>query len=155
MPSALTNENFCIKGYPAHKCLLPGEYHNVNSKSKGIRGLTQKEVLILVEALKAGTMYMAKMKISAATTKVKKTGDTHKMPSTSQQQELQADTAEHLLSKPPPTHPFVVVPWPLPAATIEFPTSKSNTEPPKIIPETEFEDAAHRKKRKVAASRLP
>lgn len=61
MPSALANENLCIKGYPAHKCLLPGEYHNINSKSKGIGGLTQKEVLILVEALKAGTMYVAKV----------------------------------------------------------------------------------------------
>jgi hypothetical protein len=61
MPSALANENLCIKGYPAPKCLLPGEYHNINSKSKGIGGLTQKEVLILVEALKAGTMYVAKV----------------------------------------------------------------------------------------------
>ncbi|KAG1725304.1 hypothetical protein EDB19DRAFT_1947348 [Suillus lakei] len=194
--NALTNENLCIKGYLAHRCLLPGEYHNVNSKSKDIRGLTQKEVLILVEALKAGTMHVQSptlitsefpiitgevppsdyfhsgarqmftnhhtdyngpswMKISAATTKIKKTGDTRKMSSTSQQQELQADTTEHLQSKPPSTCPFVVVPQPVPAAAIKFPTSKSGIEPHKIIPETEFEDAAHGEKRKVAASRLP
>jgi hypothetical protein len=97
----------------------------------------------------------SRMKISAATTtKVKKTGDTHKMASTSQQQELQADTTECLPSKPPPACPFVVVPQPLPAAPIEFLTSKSDTEPREIIPEMEFKDAAHGKKRKVAASRL-
>ncbi|KAG1789413.1 uncharacterized protein HD556DRAFT_1447028 [Suillus plorans] len=61
MPSALANKNLCIKGYPAHKCLLPGEYHNMNSKSKGIRGLTQKEVGIIVEALKAGMMFVEKI----------------------------------------------------------------------------------------------
>ncbi|KAG0695533.1 hypothetical protein DFH29DRAFT_879987 [Suillus ampliporus] len=187
-PSVLTNENLCIKGYPAHKCLLPGEYHNFNSKSKVIGGLTQKEVLILVEALKAGTMYVAKvpktsraalitsefpiitgkappsdyfhsgarwmfanhhtdyngpsrMKISTATTKVKKTGDTHKLLSNRNRSLIQLN--------------IHVIPQPLPAAAIEFPTSESNTEPHKIIPEMEFEDAAHGKKRKVAASRLP
>ncbi|KAG1722377.1 uncharacterized protein EDB91DRAFT_1256105 [Suillus paluster] len=97
----------------------------------------------------------SRMKISAATTKVKKTEDTRKMPSTSQQQELQADTTERLPLKPLPARPFVVVPRPLPAAAIEFLTSKSNTEPRKIIPEMEFEDTAHGKKRKVVASRLP
>ncbi|KAG1886337.1 uncharacterized protein F5891DRAFT_1201170 [Suillus fuscotomentosus] len=61
MPSVLANENLCIKGSLAHKCLLPGEYHNIKSKSKGIRGLTQKEVSILVEALKAGTMFVVKI----------------------------------------------------------------------------------------------
>ncbi|KAG1856838.1 hypothetical protein C8R48DRAFT_775782 [Suillus tomentosus] len=60
MPAALVEANLCIKGYPAHKCLLPGETHNEISKKKGIAALTQKEVTALVDALKAGTMVISK-----------------------------------------------------------------------------------------------
>lgn len=61
MSSALADANLCIKGYPTHKCLLPGEAHNENSKNKGIGALTQKEIAALVDALKAGTMQVAKV----------------------------------------------------------------------------------------------
>ncbi|KAG2739565.1 hypothetical protein P692DRAFT_20690649, partial [Suillus brevipes Sb2] len=61
MSSALADANLCIKGYPAHKCLLPGEAHNENSKNKGIGALTQKEIAALVDALKVGTMQVAKV----------------------------------------------------------------------------------------------
>jgi len=60
MRSALADASLCIIGYPGHKCLLPGEYHNIAVKSKGIGGLTTKEISVLVEALKAGTMFIAK-----------------------------------------------------------------------------------------------
>ncbi|KAG1724199.1 uncharacterized protein EDB91DRAFT_1255335 [Suillus paluster] len=65
MPSTLADNNVCIKGYPAHNCVLPGETHGVTSqsKSKGIASLTQKEVTILVEALKVKTMYVEKVSI--------------------------------------------------------------------------------------------
>ncbi|KAG1840034.1 hypothetical protein C8R48DRAFT_679693, partial [Suillus tomentosus] len=49
------------KGYPAHKCLLPGEAHNENSRNKGIGALTQKEIAALVDGLKAGTMQVIKV----------------------------------------------------------------------------------------------
>lgn len=65
MRSALADGSLCIIGYPAHKCLLPGEYHNIAAKSKGIGGLTMKEISALVEALKAGTMFIAKKSRSA------------------------------------------------------------------------------------------
>ncbi|KAG1843040.1 hypothetical protein F4604DRAFT_1689634 [Suillus subluteus] len=61
MSSALADANLCIRGYPAHKCLLPGEAHNENSKNKGIGALTQKEIAVLVEALKSGTMQVVKV----------------------------------------------------------------------------------------------
>ncbi|KAG1777168.1 hypothetical protein EV702DRAFT_1197489 [Suillus placidus] len=61
MSSALADANLCIKGYPTHKCLLPGEAHNENSKNKGIGALMQKEIAALVDALKAGTMQVAKV----------------------------------------------------------------------------------------------
>jgi hypothetical protein len=65
MPNALADDNVCIKGYPAHKCLLPGESRGITSsaKSKGVAGLTQKEVTILVEALKAKSMYVEKVDV--------------------------------------------------------------------------------------------
>ncbi|KAG1881295.1 hypothetical protein F4604DRAFT_1922317 [Suillus subluteus] len=61
MSSALADANLCIKGYPTHKCLLPGEAHNENSKNKGIGALMQKEIAALMDALKAGTMQVAKV----------------------------------------------------------------------------------------------
>ncbi|KAG2157709.1 uncharacterized protein EDB93DRAFT_1246765 [Suillus bovinus] len=61
MSRALADANLCIKGYPTHKCLLPGEAHNENSKNKGIGALTQKEIVVLMDALKAGTMQVAKV----------------------------------------------------------------------------------------------
>lgn len=66
MPSALADDNVCIKGYPAHKCLLPGEARDTtsNSKSKGVAGLTQKEVSILMDSLKSKTMYVEKVDAS-------------------------------------------------------------------------------------------
>ncbi|KAG1787799.1 uncharacterized protein HD556DRAFT_1198723, partial [Suillus plorans] len=60
MSSALADANLCIRGYPAHKCLLPGEAHNENSRNKGIGALTQKEIAALVDGLKAGTMLVVK-----------------------------------------------------------------------------------------------
>ncbi|KAG1876192.1 hypothetical protein F4604DRAFT_1924468 [Suillus subluteus] len=60
MPAALLKANLCIKGYPAHKCLLPGETHNRISKKKGIAVLTQKEVMALAHALKMGTMVISR-----------------------------------------------------------------------------------------------
>ncbi|KAG1859751.1 hypothetical protein F4604DRAFT_1930477 [Suillus subluteus] len=66
MPSALADNNICIKGYPAHKCLLPGEARDTtsNSKSKGVASLTQKEVLILMDSLKSKMMYVEKVDAS-------------------------------------------------------------------------------------------
>ncbi|KAG1821274.1 hypothetical protein DFJ58DRAFT_739232 [Suillus subalutaceus] len=61
MSSALADANLCIKGYPTERCLLPGETHNENSKNKGIGALTQKEIAVLVEALKSGTMKVVKV----------------------------------------------------------------------------------------------
>ncbi|KAG0706005.1 hypothetical protein DFH29DRAFT_1077381 [Suillus ampliporus] len=61
MPNALANDRLRITGYPAHKCLLPGEYHSNTSKSKAIGGLMQKEISALVDALKAGTMVVVKV----------------------------------------------------------------------------------------------
>jgi hypothetical protein len=61
MSSALADANLCIRGYPAHKCLLPGEAHNENSKNKGIGALTQKEIVTLIDALKGGTMQVFKV----------------------------------------------------------------------------------------------
>lgn len=56
MPAMLVEANLCIKGYPAHKCLLPGEAHSKPGVNKGIGALTQKEVSALAKSLKAGTM---------------------------------------------------------------------------------------------------
>ncbi|KAG1876193.1 hypothetical protein F4604DRAFT_1581105, partial [Suillus subluteus] len=56
MLAALVEANICIKGYPAHKCLLPGEAHSKPGVNKGIGALTQKEISALVESLRAGTM---------------------------------------------------------------------------------------------------
>ncbi|KAG2094827.1 uncharacterized protein F5147DRAFT_778854 [Suillus discolor] len=61
MSSALADANLCIRGYPAHKCLLPGEAHNENSRNKGIGALMQKEIAVLVDGLKAGTMQVVKV----------------------------------------------------------------------------------------------
>ncbi|KAG0701301.1 hypothetical protein DFH29DRAFT_876010 [Suillus ampliporus] len=47
MPSALASGSLIIKGYPTHKCLMPGV-------------LTYKEVAALVDAYKAGTMQVVK-----------------------------------------------------------------------------------------------
>ncbi|KAG2113975.1 hypothetical protein DEU56DRAFT_710401, partial [Suillus clintonianus] len=52
MPSSLTNDHLHIEGYPAHLSLMPGESHNSNSRSKGVAGLTQREVNVLALALK-------------------------------------------------------------------------------------------------------
>jgi hypothetical protein len=61
MSSALADANLCIRGYPAHKCLLPSEAHNENSRNKGIRALTQKEIAAPIAVLKAGTMQVIKV----------------------------------------------------------------------------------------------
>jgi hypothetical protein len=61
MSSVLADANLCIRGHPAHKCLLPGEAHNENSKNKGIGVLTQKEIVTLIDALKGGTMQVLKV----------------------------------------------------------------------------------------------
>ncbi|KAG1801844.1 uncharacterized protein BJ212DRAFT_1487572 [Suillus subaureus] len=61
MPSSLTNDHLCIKGYPAHLSLMPGESHNINSWSKGVAGLTQHEVNVLAHLLKAKTMHIVKV----------------------------------------------------------------------------------------------
>ncbi|KAG1873296.1 hypothetical protein C8R48DRAFT_669895 [Suillus tomentosus] len=58
MPAMLVEANLCIKGYPAHKCLLPGEAHSKPGVNKGIGALMQKEVGALAESLKAGTMWL-------------------------------------------------------------------------------------------------
>lgn len=61
MPSALASGGLNIEGYPAHKCLMPGESHDPTSKNnKGIGVLTFKEVAALVDAFKAGTMRVVK-----------------------------------------------------------------------------------------------
>ncbi|KAG1886297.1 hypothetical protein F4604DRAFT_1539616, partial [Suillus subluteus] len=61
MGGALADANLCIRGYPTHKCLLPGEAHHKNSKNKGIGALTQKEISALAEALRAGTMHVTRV----------------------------------------------------------------------------------------------
>ncbi|KAG2159671.1 uncharacterized protein EDB93DRAFT_1099174 [Suillus bovinus] len=61
MGGALTDASLSIRGYPGHKCLLPGEAHSENLKNKGIGALTQKEVSALIEVLKAGTMHIARV----------------------------------------------------------------------------------------------
>jgi hypothetical protein len=60
MTSSLADDGLYIEGYPAHKCLMPGEYSTTSSKSKGIGGLTREGIAALVEALKAGTMRIVK-----------------------------------------------------------------------------------------------
>ncbi|KAG2341305.1 hypothetical protein BDR05DRAFT_467182 [Suillus weaverae] len=61
MPSALAAGGLNIEGYPAHKCLMPGESHDPTAKNnKGIGVLTYKEVAALVDAYKAGTMRVVK-----------------------------------------------------------------------------------------------
>ncbi|KAG2120775.1 uncharacterized protein F5147DRAFT_766668 [Suillus discolor] len=102
MSSVLADANLCIKGYPANRCLLPSEAHNENSKNKGIGALTQKEIVVLMEALKSGTMqasimaserpiitgivlpsdwsHTAHIKPSNAATKVKKANKVTKVP---------------------------------------------------------------------------
>ncbi|KAG2747741.1 hypothetical protein P692DRAFT_201684006, partial [Suillus brevipes Sb2] len=59
MPSSLANDHLRIEGYPAHLSLMPGESHNINSRSKGVAGLTQREVNVLAHSLKAKTMRTA------------------------------------------------------------------------------------------------
>ncbi|KAG2342175.1 hypothetical protein BDR05DRAFT_949145 [Suillus weaverae] len=61
MPNTLANDWLRITSYPAHKCLLPGEFHSNTSKSKAIGGLMQREISALVDALKAGTMVVIKV----------------------------------------------------------------------------------------------
>ncbi|KAG2096303.1 uncharacterized protein F5147DRAFT_778352 [Suillus discolor] len=61
MPSTLASGGLNIEGYPAHMCLMPGESHDPTSKNnKGIGVLTFKEVAALVDAYKAGTMWVVK-----------------------------------------------------------------------------------------------
>ncbi|KAG2124874.1 hypothetical protein DEU56DRAFT_916815 [Suillus clintonianus] len=68
MPNALADDRLRITGYPAHKCLLLGEYHSNTSKSKAIGGLMHKEISALVDALKAGIMVVVNVpaKLQAA-----------------------------------------------------------------------------------------
>ncbi|KAG1846830.1 hypothetical protein F4604DRAFT_1936148 [Suillus subluteus] len=61
MPSSLANDHLRIEGYPTHLSLMPGESHNSNSRSKGVAGLTQREVNVLALALKAKTMRVVKV----------------------------------------------------------------------------------------------
>ncbi|KAG0699037.1 hypothetical protein DFH29DRAFT_1002340 [Suillus ampliporus] len=56
MPAVLVEANLRIEGYPAHKCILPGEAHSKNALNKGIGALMQKEIATLIDSLKAGTM---------------------------------------------------------------------------------------------------
>lgn len=56
MPAGLLEANLSIHGYPAHKCLLPGEAHSKLGLNKGIGALMQKEIAALVDSLKGGTM---------------------------------------------------------------------------------------------------
>jgi hypothetical protein len=65
MASVLADNNLRIIGYPAHICLLPGEFHNPTSKSKAIGGLTREEISALVEALKVGAMFIEKVPLAS------------------------------------------------------------------------------------------
>ncbi|KAG1724159.1 uncharacterized protein EDB91DRAFT_1255376 [Suillus paluster] len=56
MLAALVEVNLRIEGYPVHKCILPGEAHSKHALNKGIGALMQKEIAVLVDSLKAGTM---------------------------------------------------------------------------------------------------
>ncbi|OAX32111.1 hypothetical protein K503DRAFT_787412 [Rhizopogon vinicolor AM-OR11-026] len=60
MIGILADAGLFIKGYPAHKCLMPGEYSSVSAKNKGIAGLPREGITALVDALKAGTMRVVK-----------------------------------------------------------------------------------------------
>ncbi|KAG1835772.1 hypothetical protein DFJ58DRAFT_847386 [Suillus subalutaceus] len=60
MPAALVEANLSIQGYPAHKCLFPGEAHSKHALNKGIGALMYKEIAALVDSLKAGTMRIIK-----------------------------------------------------------------------------------------------
>ncbi|KAG1904167.1 uncharacterized protein F5891DRAFT_977057 [Suillus fuscotomentosus] len=95
MPAALVQANLCIKGYPAHKCLLPGETHNEISKKKAAVIASEKPV-VTGEApssdwahsgarqlfLDGHTDYNgpARLKPSGATTKIKKGNKVPKAP---------------------------------------------------------------------------
>ncbi|KAG1882250.1 hypothetical protein F4604DRAFT_1678649 [Suillus subluteus] len=56
MPAALMEANLRIQGYPAHRCIFPGEAHSKLALNKGIGALMQKEITALVDSLRAGTM---------------------------------------------------------------------------------------------------
>ncbi|KAG1861007.1 hypothetical protein C8R48DRAFT_774269 [Suillus tomentosus] len=64
MPAALVEANLSIQGYPAHKCLLPGEAHSKLALNKGIGALMQKEIVALVDSLKSGTMRVVTIALS-------------------------------------------------------------------------------------------
>jgi hypothetical protein len=60
MTGILADGGLFIEGYPAHKCLMPGEYSSASAKNKGIGGLTREGITALNDALKAGTMRVVK-----------------------------------------------------------------------------------------------
>ncbi|OJA17486.1 hypothetical protein AZE42_11234 [Rhizopogon vesiculosus] len=60
MIGILGDAGLFIEGYPAHKCLMPGEYSSVSAKNKGIARLPREGITALVDALKAGTMQVVK-----------------------------------------------------------------------------------------------
>ncbi|KAG2053169.1 hypothetical protein BDR06DRAFT_1008817 [Suillus hirtellus] len=61
MPSTLAFGSLNIEGYPTHMCLMLGESHDLTLKNnKGIGVLMFKEVAALVDAYKAGTMWVVK-----------------------------------------------------------------------------------------------
>ncbi|KAG2125536.1 hypothetical protein BD769DRAFT_1668790 [Suillus cothurnatus] len=120
MPSALADDNVCIKGYPAHKCLLLGEACDAtsNSKSKGVAGLTQKEVTILRDSLKVKTMYVEKVDIA-------------------EQMSVLASEQPIIIGKTPPSdcsHPDYKGPSCLKASTTTTKVKKSTTSAGKPVP---------------------
>jgi len=60
MVGILADSGLYIEGYPAHSCLMPGEYSSSSSKHKGIGGLPREGVAALGDAMKAGTMRITK-----------------------------------------------------------------------------------------------
>ncbi|KAG2353237.1 hypothetical protein BDR07DRAFT_1496652 [Suillus spraguei] len=167
MPSALAAGGLNIKGYPAHKCLMPGKSHDLMAKNnKGIGVLTYKEVAALVDAYKAGTMQVVKsphthnysgpehVETSVAQTRVKKGKNVSKARDPEHQ--------ELVMSPCPPVCPFKVIPKPIAkpqtpppappkAATDEVIELTSASDGSKDIEEldTEYEDDSHGKKQKL------
>ncbi|KAG1843342.1 hypothetical protein DFJ58DRAFT_731631 [Suillus subalutaceus] len=178
MPNALADDNVCIKGYPAHKCLLPGESCRITSsaKSKGVAGLTQKEVTILVEALKAKSMNEwpvifgeappldyphAHARCLFVDEHINYNGPPCIKSSTATTKIKKSTTSVgksgmHLEVVPPPSRPFKVVARPPPHKVIDVqstsPDSQDANDQHQEDSESEYEDASHGKRKKRKSS---
>ncbi|KAG2056555.1 hypothetical protein BDR06DRAFT_969939 [Suillus hirtellus] len=132
MPAVLVEANLSIQGYPMYKCLLPGEAHSKLALNKDIGALMQKEIVVLVDSLKSGTMHLTQFSNKDQAALI-----------ASQKPIIEGEA-------PPPEWPHHVVPK-LPATQSEVIELTSTEDNPIEDPDTEYEDVAHGKKRKLKA----